>query len=129
MANMTQDLQGGHVPTVMLKCSGPVTGAERNYAQRVVADALEFVHINAAFVTIDLQYQTDGDWQRPALARASVKFNGYSVRAHADANTLRDAADVLGLRLRRQIEAVAARASDPLSVSPQFGTVWADIVR
>ena len=92
------------VPTMMIHTSGPITSAERAYAQRKIADAQRFASAPVRCTKVELRAETNPSWERPALAKATVDVNGLIVRAHADATTMFAAIDALEARLRRRLK-------------------------
>ena len=105
-----QERSQEYVPTVVVHSSGRVTGDEQTYAKGVIAAALVLAPGGLRFATIDLRFEPEPAWDRPALARVVVLQDGCSVRVHADATTVSDAVEMVGLRLRRRLEEVARPA-------------------
>jgi hypothetical protein len=89
---------------------GPVQDADRSHAREVIRSALARSPVLLPPATLDLHLQTDPDWARPALARVTVVHEGHAIRVHADATTIADAANLLGLRLRRRLEELGGTA-------------------
>jgi hypothetical protein len=93
-------------PTLVVHGFGPVTVEDLDYARRVVEGALAVSPVSVSHATIDLRLENGPEWERPALARVVVEHAGRMVPVHADATELSDAVDLVGLRLRRRLEAL-----------------------
>lgn len=102
---ITEEREPDVVPTLFVHMSGPVTSADREYAERAVGHALVLAPMAIWTAKIDLRIEPD--WPRPALVRLIVGHDGHVVHAHADAFSIPEAIDVAGLRLRRRLDDLA----------------------
>jgi ribosome-associated translation inhibitor RaiA len=91
-------------PTVTAYLVGPITSTERAYAEQKIAYVLRFASVLAPVADLELRYETDPGWERPALAKVTVDVNGRRVRVYADAATMFVAVDAIAARLHRRLE-------------------------
>jgi ribosome-associated translation inhibitor RaiA len=91
------------VPTIMTHVVGPVTSAERMYAEHKVGHALREAP-TAPLASLELRMETDPGWPRPSLAKVTVDRDGHCIRVHADAATMFVAVDTLVARLRDRLD-------------------------
>jgi ribosome-associated translation inhibitor RaiA len=93
------------VPTVMVRSVGDISSVERLYAEEQIGYLRGLAGDPAVrFVIIELRREHGTEWQRPALVKATVTFDGRAVRAHADAETMFEAVDMLRVRLQVRID-------------------------
>ena len=92
------------VPTIMVHVVGPVTSTERAYAEQKLAHVLRFAPAAVPIAHLELRFETDPGWKRPALAKATIDVNGHRVHTHADATSMFVAIDALSAHLRRRLE-------------------------
>jgi len=91
-------------PTLVVHSNGPVTTDDRAYGEHAIEIALALSPMSVPFAELELRIETEPASERPALARVTVTHEGRSVSVHADAPTITDAVEMLGLRLRRRLE-------------------------
>jgi len=98
----TEPSEQSVVPTLFVHTSGPVTNADRAYAERAVERALGLAPVPISSAKIDLRFEPE--WPRPALARLTVGHGGHVLQTYAEALSIPEAIDLAGLRLRRRLD-------------------------
>jgi ribosome-associated translation inhibitor RaiA len=94
---------------VVVQARGPVTDAERAYAQEKVDHLRTLVPGSVLFARVDLTAHQDPARERSSFAKAELDVNGRVVRAHVTATTMLEAVDLLASRLRERLERTVHR--------------------
>jgi ribosome-associated translation inhibitor RaiA len=89
---------------------GDVAAEDRAYAVRKIADVATRATMPLVAVDVRLSVAADPARARPAAVECSIDCNGQVLRAHAAADTIREAADLVVERLRRLLHRVEERA-------------------
>ena len=97
----TQTLQ------VQTHAQGAVPDEAMDLAVLRLRSVLRLAHEPVLFARIKLTMAADPAVEMPAVAQANVDLNGRPVRAQASAATIRDAIEMLGDKLRIQLERAA----------------------
>jgi hypothetical protein len=97
---------------VVLHVVGEVTVPDRDYAVAKFRHALRTCRGPVLVARLELQEARDPARARPSTATATVDVDGRTLRAHADAATMHEAADLLEDRLHRVVEHDAHHARD-----------------
>ena len=100
---------GNTADEVVVHARGPVTSAERAYAQQKVAHLHTLVPGSALFARVDLTAHQDPAREHSAFVKAEVDVNGRIVRAHIAASTMLEAIDLLESRLRERLDRAVHR--------------------
>jgi len=108
---ITERRERDGVPTLFVHTYGPVTRADREYAERAVNHALGLAPMAIWAAKIDLRVEPD--WARPALARLTVAHDGHVLQTHADSSSIAEAIDLASLRLRRRLDDVVPGIERP----------------
>jgi ribosome-associated translation inhibitor RaiA len=91
-------------PQVAVQTRGPISPADETYARQKITQLRKFVHGPMLFARIDLALEANPAHEHPAGVKATIDVKGHVVRAHADASTIREAVDLVEMRLRHQLE-------------------------
>lgn len=94
----------GDAAGVVVQARGPVTAAERAYAQEKVGHLAGVAWGPVLYARVDLTAHTDPGREHPAFAKAELDVNGRLVRAHVAARSMYEAIDLLEARLRTRLE-------------------------
>ena len=97
------------VEDVVVHAHGRVSPADHVYAHEKVKRACRFAHGPVPFARVDLEIHTNPSRELKASVRAELDVDGHMVRAHADAETIRAAIDLLEDRLRDQLDRLGNR--------------------
>lgn len=113
MVHTRTDLARSDAQTIdtHISTSGVVTDDELEHAADAVSAAIADIDRRIGRCVIRLEHGTDRHHLRHAVARLSIDVDGYSVHAHADAETVMQAtqlaADRLHEQLRRRLDRIA----------------------
>jgi len=89
---------------------GDVAPEDRAYAVRKITDVAARATMPLVAVDVRLSIAPDPARARPAAVECSIDCNGEVLRAHAAADTIREAADLVVERLQRLLHRVEERA-------------------
>ncbi|WP_204079496.1 sigma 54 modulation/S30EA ribosomal C-terminal domain-containing protein [Mycobacterium riyadhense] len=78
-----------------------------DYARTKIGDLARYTTRPVLHARVKLTRHRDPALQRPVVAQANLDVDGRLVRAQAQAETAREAVDVLAARLRRRLERIA----------------------
>lgn len=101
--------------------TGDVPAADAEYARSKVGDLMRYASRPVRHARVRLTRHRDPAVRRPVVAQANLDVDGRPVRAQVQADTVREAVDLLVARLRRGLERAAGhREARPrgLSVGP-----------
>ncbi|OBI13088.1 MULTISPECIES: sigma 54 modulation/S30EA ribosomal C-terminal domain-containing protein [unclassified Mycobacterium] len=85
-----------------------VLPAEAEYARSKVGELARYASRPVRHARVRLTRHRDPAVQRPVVAQANLDVDGRPVRAQVQADTAREAVDLLAARLRRRLERAAA---------------------
>ncbi|OBH89900.1 HPF/RaiA family ribosome-associated protein [Mycobacterium scrofulaceum] len=98
--------------------------AAAEYARRKIGDLTRYAGRPVLHARVRLTRHRDKAVQRPVVAQANLDVDGRPVRAQVQADTAREAVDLLAARLRRRLERAAehreARHGEPLAAADEW---------
>jgi ribosome-associated translation inhibitor RaiA len=103
------DQHSGEAP-IHVVARGDVAAADRDYAVRKLVDVASRATMPLMALNVRVSVAGDPARARPASVECSVDCSGHVLRAHAAADTIREAADLVVERLQRLLHRVEERA-------------------
>ncbi|ORV47661.1 integrase [Mycobacterium europaeum] len=88
--------------------TGDVLPTEAEYVRSKVGELTRYASRPVRHARVRLTRHRDPAVQRPVVAQANLDLDGRPVRAQVQADTVREAVDLLAARLRRRLEHAAA---------------------
>jgi ribosome-associated translation inhibitor RaiA len=109
------------LPPVVVRIRGQVPAEMRDFAIVKITAALKHSARPVLSARVVLSSAPDPAVARPAAASAQLSVNGRAVHAHADAETMRNAIELLAGRIRVRLSKATKDLTDIRTTAPEHG--------